>query len=317
MEAVGDDGADVEAALEHDGHFIPGFVHLAAINAFDGEHGEDDGVPINGHFFFRDSEHGDFCAVAHIGQHVAEGGGITGHLEADVEAFGHGELFLDVFEVLAAGIDGERDAHFAGELEAILVDVGDDDVTGAGVAHDGGGHDADGTRAGDENVLAEQWEGEGGVDGVTERVEDGSDIRIDARAVDPGIGHGQGKVLGKCAGAIDADALGIGAQMATAGQAIAAMAADDVALAADDLAGEKVAHVRADLDDFADEFVADDHGNRDGFSCPVIPFVDVDVSAADAGAVNADEDIIGADFGFGDILEPETRFRFSFDERFH
>ena len=41
------------------------------------------------------------------------------------------------------------------------------------------------------------------------------------------------------------------------------MPADDMPLAADDFAGEKVLDLRPDLDDLADELMPDDHGNRD------------------------------------------------------
>ena len=58
-------------------------------------------------------------------------------------------------------------------------------------------------------------------------------------------------------GPVDADALGVRAQVAPAGQAVAAAAADDVALAADDVARREVLDVRADLDDLADELVPD------------------------------------------------------------
>src|SRR6266700_6200822 len=42
MKTVGDDRLDVEAAFQHDGHLIPGLVHLAAVNTFNREHVEDD-----------------------------------------------------------------------------------------------------------------------------------------------------------------------------------------------------------------------------------------------------------------------------------
>ncbi len=74
---------------------------------------------------------------------------------------------------------------------------------------------------------------------------------------------GSARILGERAGPIDADALGVLAQMPPAGEAVAAAAADDVALAADDVAGVKVVDVRADLDDLADELVADDHRHGD------------------------------------------------------
>ena len=54
-----------------------------------------------------------------------------------------------------SGIDSERGAHLSRELQTICIHVGDDDITRARVAHDGSGHDADGTRAGDQNVFAQ------------------------------------------------------------------------------------------------------------------------------------------------------------------
>ena len=65
-------------------------------------------------------------------------------------------------------------------------------------------------------------------------------------AVPPDVGHGQGDELGEGAGAVDADALGVGAEVAAAGEAVAAAAADHVAFAADDVAGMKVVDVGAD-----------------------------------------------------------------------
>ena len=44
----------------------------------------------------------------------------------------------------------------------------------------GGGHDADGAGAGDEDVFAEHGEGQRGVDGVAEGIEDGGDFAVDA-----------------------------------------------------------------------------------------------------------------------------------------
>src|SRR6266478_5371815 len=46
-EAVSDDRRDIEAALDHRRHLVPGFIHLAAVDSFDCERAEDHGVPIN------------------------------------------------------------------------------------------------------------------------------------------------------------------------------------------------------------------------------------------------------------------------------
>ena len=142
---------------------------------------------------------------------------------------------------VSRGIDGEGDADFVGEVAAVGVGVGDDDVARPGVAGDGGGHDADGAGTGDEDVFAEDGEGERGVDGVAEGIEDGGDFERDAGGVPPDVGHGQDDELGEGAVAIDADADGVGAEMAAAGEAVAAASADDVAFAGDDVAGEKSA----------------------------------------------------------------------------
>src|SRR5262245_62135707 len=67
MKTVGDDGRNVQSGFEHDSHLVPGFVHLASIDTFDREHVKNDPVPIDRHVPRRNSQHGDFGAVAHIG----------------------------------------------------------------------------------------------------------------------------------------------------------------------------------------------------------------------------------------------------------
>ena len=83
--------------------------------------------------------------------------------------------------------------------------------------------------------------------------------------------------------------------MAAAGEAVAAAAADDVTFPADDIAGEEIGDVGPDFDDAADKLVADGHGDGNGLLRPVVPLVDVDIGAADAGAQDADQDVVDAD----------------------
>ena len=143
---------------------------------------------------------------------------------------------LHLGEGRRTGVDGERHAGRAGQLEPVVADVGDDDVAGAGMSHDRCRHDADRAGAGDEDVLAEHPELQGRVHGIAEGVEDRGDVEVDLVGVPPGVHRGQGDVLGEGAVALDADADGVGAQVPAAGQAVAAPAADDVALAADEVA---------------------------------------------------------------------------------
>ena len=95
--------------------------------------------------------------------------------------------------------------------------------------------------------------------------------------------------------------------MPPAGEAIAAAAADDVPLAADHIAGKKVGHIRADFDDLADELMPDDHRHGNRLLGPGVPFVDVQIGAADAGPIDADQHVVDADRRHGHFFEPQAR----------
>ena len=81
--------------------------------------------------------------------------------------------------------------------------------------------------------------------------------------------------------------------------------------------GVEVAHVRADVDDLADELVPDHHRHRDRLLRPVVPAVDVQVGAADPRLADADQDVVDADLRLRDVLEPEARLGVRLDERLH
>ena len=317
VHAMCDDLGDVETALEHDRHLVPGLVHLAPVDAADGELVEDDLVPVDRDVFGWDAEHGDLCAVAHVGEHLAEGAGIAGHLQADVEALMHVEFLLDLFERCGTRVDGEGDSNFGGELAAVLVGVRDDDVAGSGVASYSSRHDADGTGSRDEDVFAEDGKGERGMNGVAEGVEDGSDLVGDAGGVAPDVGHRDDDVLGEGSVAIDTNAEGMSTEVTAAGEAVAAASADNVAFSADELAYREIGDIGADGDDFADKLVADDETLADGGASPGVPIVDVEVGAADACVEDADLYVIDAHLGLGYILEPEAAFITAFYECLH
>ena len=185
------------------------------------------------------------------------------------------------------------------------------------VARDRDRHAADRTGTGHEHVLAEDREREGGVHGVSERVEDRGHLVGDARPVVPDVRHGQRDVLGERAGALDAEADRVGAQVATARHAVATAPADDVPFAAHTLAGREAGDVRAHLDDLAHELVADHERDRDRPLRPRVPAVDVDVGAADPRRADPDEHVVDPDLGLGDVLEPDPRLGAALDERLH
>ena len=58
-----DDLTDVQTALQHACHLVPGFKHLTAINALEKQSMPDDGVPIDYHVTFWKSEIIDFVIL--------------------------------------------------------------------------------------------------------------------------------------------------------------------------------------------------------------------------------------------------------------
>src|SRR4051812_46045169 len=88
-------------------------------------------------------------------------------------------------------------------------------------------------------------------------------------------------------------------------ETVPAAAAHHVAFAADDVAGKEVVDIRSGLDDFANEFVADRHGNFYGLLRPFIPLVDMHVGTADSGVSNTDHHVVDSDGGLCDIFQPK------------
>src|SRR6202046_4958552 len=121
----------------------------------------------------------------------------------------------------------------------------------AGMPRNGHGHDADGAGAGDEHILADHIEGERRVSGIAERVEYRGDLIVDGGWQLEDVGGGNRQILRKRARAIHTHAGGIAAEVAPSGAAIAAMAAGDVALSRDAVAGIEAAHLAADFDYFS------------------------------------------------------------------
>ena len=192
-------------------------------------------------------------------------------------------------------IHDHRRAHPGGQFAAVGVRFAHDHVPGPGVAGHRGRHQADRSGPADQDVLAQDREGERGVDRVPERVEDRGDLLVDTRPVMPDVGHRQDDVLGERPVTTDPETDRFGAQVAAPGQAVPAATAYDVALTRDEVARVEVGDVRADLDDLADELVPDHERRLDRLRRPGIPGFDVQVRPADARLVDADQDVVDAD----------------------
>ena len=314
---VRDDRGYVEPALDHGGHLVPGVVHLPSVDAADREHVEDDLVPVDGGLRGHDPQERDPPAVRHVVDHVVKGLGAARHLEPHVKSLLHPELGLDLGEVLAGDVHHARGAHLRCERQAVGVHVGDDHLACPAVLGDRGGHAADGTRAGDDHVLADQVELERGVGRVAERIEAREDVQRDRRVHGHGVCRRDAQVLGKRAVAVHAHALRVLAQVTPARQAVAAHPADDVALAVHQVALLEALHQAPDLLDDSYELVADDHRGLDRALGPVVPVVDVDVRPADRGLLDADKDVARAGKGHRSLNELEAGPRPCLGDRSH
>src|SRR5690606_9412924 len=141
-------------------------------------------------------------------EHVVEGARVAAHLQADVEAF-HVQLGHDVLHRGVGDVDHPGRTHVGGQLQAVVVDVGDHHVARADVLADAGGDDADRAGTGDQHVFADNVELQRAVRGVAVRVEEGGQLRRDLVRDRPQGGGRHDDVLGEGAVAVHADAAGV------------------------------------------------------------------------------------------------------------
>ena len=150
------------------------------------------------------------------------------------------------------------------------------------------------------------------MDRVAERIEDGRNLPIDSGIMTPDVAHRERDVFGESSGTVHAHTSSVSTEMTPACQTISTAAADYVSFATDNFAGVKVVHIGSDRDDFADELVPNRHGNRNSRARPFVPLVNVNVSTANSGMSDANQNVIYADDGFGYVLEPQAGRRLTF-----
>ncbi len=131
-------------------------------------------------------------------------------------------------------------------------------------------------------------------------------LRVEVGWLHPRVGRGDDDVVGERAVAVDPHAHRVDAQVAPPGPAVAAGAAHDVALARDPVAHGHVVDVGADLDDLAEELVAERHRHRHGGGSPLVPLLQVQVGAAQAGPQHPQLHVLVAAPRLGHLHELET-----------
>src|SRR4029079_12249310 len=131
------------------------------------------------------------------------------------------------------------------------------------------------------------------------------------------VERGDHQVFGECALAIDADADGVAAQMATPRAAVATEAASDVAFARYAVTDREAAHFLAHVDDLAHVLVADVHRHRNRLASPLVPVPDVHVGAADRRLADPYHHVVVADLGFFHLSQLEARRGLELGECLH
>lgn len=196
-------------------------------------------------------------------------------------------------------------------------------MPGPAVAGNERRHDPDRARPGDEHVLAGERELQGRVHGIAERVEEGGQLGVDDLGLNPHIVGGHHDVVGEGAIAVHAHRVRAHAHVAPSRPAVAAPAAHHMSLDRDvgahleALGSRAQFHTRADLDDVAVEFMADDLAGTDVLGGEIAPRHDLQVGSAQAGLCHADLDFPGPNLGLGNIGKSQSRAGGGLDQCAH
>ena len=233
-------GRDIQAGLQHHGHLVPGLVHLAAIDALDGEHVEDHRASSRSRISLAGMPSIAILPPWPCWRSCRE------RLRRCRTSPGR-HRSLPSCRVLSAlrpaafrcGIDGQRRAHLLREVQPI----GIQSVMTTCRAPACRTTAAAMMPIGPAPVISTSSPSTGNDSAVCTALPKGSKMaatsRIDCGSMPPDIGHRQRDVFGEGARPVHADALGVRAEMPAAGETVAAAAADDVAFAADNFAGDE------------------------------------------------------------------------------
>ena len=252
-------------------------------------------------------EEDDVAAVAHDAERVLDRLQGAGHLEDDTHA--HSLVLLsepggDVLDL--ANVDDRIRAEPARQVEAIGDVVRCEQPSGPERPRDGDREEPDRPAAEDRDrtsceILRRRCE-----DGVAERLLEARDVRGQLRAVVlPDHRRRDRCEVGEAPVAIDAENLRVLAHVRLPGAAVKAHAAGDVALRRHVVALRHSMHALPHSDDGAAQLVAQRQGGIDALGRPLIPALDMEIGAADARRLDADEHLVCCRCGNGELVQDE------------
>ena len=152
---------------------------------------------------------------------------------------------------------------------------------------------------------------------ITQGVKNGGNLHGHILVNANHVGLRDGKILCKATGAVNTHPHGVGAQVEHATAAVAAVAADNMALAGNNLTRLVLCHGRTYALDNTAELMPHVHADGYRLLSPSIPVPDMQIRTANSCAVNLNKNIVGADFRHRHLHQFESFISFCFNESFH
>ena len=236
--AVGDDRRDVEPALEHGDHLVPGLEHLAAVDALEVSPLKMTWFQSIGDLARRECRAWRSCRHDHVRRPCRRSAAALPDISRPTSkpSLMPSSASSPRADLRAMTLTVPRGADLLGEIEPVIVDVGDHDVAGADMAAIAAAMKPIGPAPVISTSSPTRSKESAVCTALPKRIEDGGDLVRHARRQMEGVGGGNRENSAKAPGTIDADAHGVAAEMAPAGTAVAAVPAGDMALARDAVA---------------------------------------------------------------------------------
>src|SRR5450631_379214 len=316
---VGDHGVKIETpAFEQGSHLVPGLVHAAAVDTLNGEAFENDVFGEVERYRFRgEAEERYTSATADDVEGGSNGVGMAGHFEDHVHTEASGFFGDDGTHIFLRRIERVVSVHPGCKLAPVFVDFDREDRGCAYGSCHGDREQPDGAAAGDGYSFCGDFSGEHRVYGIAQRIENGSVLLRSRRIEFPDIRLGDNDVLGKSSVGVDADDFHVLADMSFAGAALQTLAAGHVHFGGYEIAFLDAGYLIAERGHLAAEFVSGDQWRMNAPLRPAIPFIDVEIGAANGSDFDFDEDFGAAVAGNFDFADFRARGGFRLDHCEH
>ncbi len=147
--------------------------------------------------------------MAHHIDHTPERTVIARHFQAHIKSFLHSQPAHAVFNGIGTDIQCGCDAHFLCQFQTIGVDIRYDDMSCPRMSYNGCGHNTDGARAGNEDILPQDRKTQSSMYGVAKRIKTTEQFLRNGFVTVPHIGLRDYNIFGKSAGTVYTDSAGI------------------------------------------------------------------------------------------------------------